>query len=102
MGASKYLPHYKSSHGKLILGLYIFYSNWSSRVVNLRGLDKYGSKHTGIQTNIQTNIGLTYEQIITDRLYIREGTVGLYIWEGKDMRILHSNDKTYLWYNLIL
>ena len=27
MGAYKYLPHYKSSCGKWVLGLYIFYSN---------------------------------------------------------------------------
>ena len=48
-------------------------------VVNLRGLDKYGSKHTGSQTKIQAKIGETYEQMRTDGVYIQEGTVGLYI-----------------------
>ena len=36
-------------------------------------VDKYDIKHTGSQTNIQENIGGTYEQIITDGVYIREG-----------------------------
>ena len=39
-------------------------------VINLWRLDKYESKHTGILTNIQANIGKTYEQTInghTDR-----------------------------------
>ena len=35
-------------------------------------VDKYGSKHTGSQKNIRANIGGTYEQIRTDRVYIRE------------------------------
>ena len=30
-------------------------------------LDKYESKHTGRQTNVQTNIEKTYGQIKTDR-----------------------------------
>ena len=49
MVASKYLPHYKSSRGKwvLVLHIYIFDSNRSSMVINLRGLDKYESNHTG-------------------------------------------------------
>ena len=59
--------------------IYIYYSNRSSMVVNLRGLDKYGSKHTGSQTKIQAKIGETYEQMRTDGVYIQEGTVGLYI-----------------------
>ena len=49
-------------------------------------VDKYGSKHTGSQTNIQTNIGGTYGQIRTDGVYIREGTFGVYIREGKYTR----------------
>ena len=55
-------------------------------VVNLRSLDKYGSKHTGRKANIKANIGGTYEQIIMDGVYIREGTVGLYIREIKYIR----------------
>ena len=35
-------------------------------VVSLRGIDKYGSKHTGSQTNIQENIGGLCERIIMD------------------------------------
>ena len=34
-------------------------------------IDKYGSKHTDSQTNIQANIGGTYERIIIDGVYIR-------------------------------
>ena len=41
-------------------------------VVNLRGIDEYGSKRTGIHTNIQANIGGTYDRIINDRVYIYE------------------------------
>ena len=52
--------------------IYIFYSNQSSLVVNLRGLDKYGSKHTGSHTNMQAKIGGMYKQIRTDGLYIYE------------------------------
>ena len=42
----------------------------------------------------------------TDGVYRQEGTNGVYIqegkeWEGKDTRTLRSNDKTYLWYDLI-
>ena len=70
-------------------------------VFNSRGLDKYGSKHTGSQKNIQANIGGTYEQIRTDGVDIQEGTVRVYILEGKDMRTIHLNDQTYLWYKLI-
>ena len=44
MGASKYLPHYNSSRGSGFGGLFI-YSNRSSMVINLSGLDKYDSKH---------------------------------------------------------
>ena len=40
-------------------------------------LDNYDSKHKGSQTNIQANIGGKYEQIRTDGVYIREGTVGV-------------------------
>ena len=69
-------------------------------------LDKYSSKHTGSQITIQENIGGAYERIRTDGVYIQEGTVGVYIREGKDMRRQRyeystSNDKTYLWYELI-
>ena len=44
-------------------------------------LDKYGSKHTGSQTNVQAKIRGTYERIRTDGVYIREGTGGVYIHE---------------------
>ena len=40
----------------------IFYSNQSSMVINLQGLDKYGSKQTGSRTNAQAKIGGTCEQ----------------------------------------
>ena len=76
-------------------------------VVNLLGLDKYGSKHTGSQKNIQAKIGGTNERIRTDGVYTLEGTVGVYIYikakkrEGKYLRTLHSNDQTYIWYKLI-
>ena len=64
--------------------IYIYIiQNRSSMAVNLRGLDKYGSKHTGSQTNIQANIGGTYDLIRTDTVYIREGTFRVYIREGK-------------------
>ena len=43
--------------GKWILGLYIYYSNLSLLVINLKVLDKYESKHTGIWKNVQANIG---------------------------------------------
>ena len=33
-------------------------------------LDKYGSKHTGSQTNIQAKIGGTYKRIRTDGVHI--------------------------------
>ena len=59
MGAYKYLPHYKSSRVKWALELHIFYSNWSSIVINLQVLDKYGSKHTGNRENVQAKIGRT-------------------------------------------
>ena len=67
-------------------------------VVNLRGLDKYGSKHTGSKTNMQAKIGGTYDQIRMDGVYIREGNPNP---NPKDMRNLHSNDQKYLWYELI-
>ena len=50
--------------------IYIFYSNQSSMIVNLWGLDKYGSKHICSQKNIQVNVGETYKQITTDGVYI--------------------------------
>ena len=50
-----YLPQYKSSCVNQMLGLYIFYSNRSSMVINLWGLDKYNSKHTGIRKNLGVN-----------------------------------------------
>ena len=74
--------------------IYIFYSNRSSMVVNFQGLDKYVSKHTGSQTNIQENIGGAYERIITDRVYIQKGTVGVYIREGKYIRRQRYDDST--------
>ena len=64
-------------------------------VVNFRGLDKYCSKHTGSQTNIQANIGGTYEQTRTDGVYIQEGTVGVYIREVKDTRRQRYEDSTF-------
>ena len=101
--------HLSTSHTKRAVAeigfwdyIYIFYTNRSSMVVNLRILDKYGSKHTGSQKNIQVNIGGTFERIKTDRVYIREVTVGLYMKEGKDMRTLHLNDQMYLWYEQIV
>ena len=57
MGSYRYLPHYKTSRGKWFLGLYIFYSNQSSMVINFGGLDKYEIKHTGSRTNIRANTG---------------------------------------------
>ena len=61
-------------------------------VFNLSGLDKYDSKHTGSQTNVQSIIGGTYKQIRTDVVYIQEGTDIVYIWEGKDMiRQIYDN-----------
>ena len=36
--------------------IYNFHSNRLSMVVNLWGQDKYGSKHTGSQTNIQKRL----------------------------------------------
>ena len=36
-------------------------------VINLWGLDKYESKHTGSQTNVQANIRQMYEIKIMDR-----------------------------------
>ena len=42
-------------------------------VVNFLGLDKYFSKYTGSQTNIQANIGGAYEKIRTVGVYIQEG-----------------------------
>ena len=65
-------------------------------------LDKYGSKHTGSQTNIQAKIGGTYEQIITEGLYIREGTVGVYIWEVKVTWSQRYEDSTFEWPNISL
>ena len=68
MGASKYLPHYKSTSRKWVLVLHIYiYSNRSSMIVNMRGLDKYSSKHAGSQTNVQANTGVTYKQIRNGR-----------------------------------
>ena len=63
-----------------------FYSNRSSMVVDLRGLDKYGIKHIGSQTNIQVKIGGMYEQI---------RIIGVYIREGKDMRGQRYEDSTF-------
>ena len=106
MGASKYLSHYNSSCGKWGLGSHIFYSNRSSRVVNLRGLDKYSSKNTGRQTNVQAKIGGTYRQMRMDRVYIQEVTNIVHIWEGKEQEgkdaiTIRSNEKKTLWYKLI-
>ena len=60
--------HLSSSHTTRVVAesgfwasIYIYYSNRPSMVVNLWGLDKYGSKHTGSQTSIQEKIGGTYE-----------------------------------------
>ena len=69
-------------------------------------VDKFGSKHTGRRTNLQANIRGTYGKIRTDGVYRREVTNIVYVQEGKeregkDTRTLRSNDKTYLWYELI-
>ena len=64
-------------------------------------IDKYGSKYTGSQTNVQAKIGGTYKQIRTDGVYIREGTDTVCIQYGKDMITLRSNDKIYPWHELI-
>ena len=61
-------------------------------VVNLWGVDKYGSKYRVSQTNLQVKIGGTYARI-------RTGVV--YILEVKDMRTLCLNEEIYLWYVLI-
>ena len=66
MDSTKYPQHYKSSCGKWVLGSYIFYSNRSSMVINLRGLDKNENKHTGGWTNVGGNIRINYEQTRTD------------------------------------
>ena len=55
-------------------------------------LDKYGSKHTGSQTNVQAKIRGTYGQMRTDRVYILEGTNGVYILANK---YLYRNNKYY-------
>ena len=91
MGASKYLPHYKISCGKRVLGLHIFYSNRSSRVVNLRGLDKYGSKYTGSRKNVQAKIRETYRQMRTDGVYIREGTSAIHTRRKRTRRQIYEN-----------
>ena len=77
--------HLSTSHTTIVVAesgfwacIYIFYSNQSSMVVNLRGLDKYSSKQPGSQTNIQANIGGTYEQIITDGVYTRSHGRSIY------------------------
>ena len=69
-------------------------------------LDKYISKHIGRRTNIQAKIGGTYIKMWTNVVYRWEGTNIVYIieskeQEGKYMRTVRSNDKTYVWYNLI-
>ena len=67
MGASKYLPYYKSSRGKWVLGLYIPYSNRSSMFINFLSLDKYETKYTGSWTKVLSNIRQTYDQTIMDK-----------------------------------
>ena len=56
MGVYKYIPHWQSSSRNWVwASIYIFDSNRSSMVMNLRGLDKYESNHTGDgQTDGQT------------------------------------------------
>ena len=94
--------HLSNSHTKRVVAeigcwdfIYIFYSYRLSIVVNLQGIYKYGSKHTGIQKNIQANIVGTYERIRTDGVYIREGTVGVYIREDTYMRRQRYEDSTF-------
>ena len=49
----------------------IYYARKSMMLCGLSlDIDKYGSKHTGSQTNIQAKFGRTYEQIRMDRVYI--------------------------------
>ena len=47
-------------------------------VVNLRGLDKYGGKHTGTRTNVQANIRGTYGRIRTDGVNKRRNERSIY------------------------
>ena len=65
-------------------------------------IDKYGNKHTDIQTNIKANIGGKYERIIIDVVYIREGTVRVYKRESKYMRRQIYGDSTFEWPNIYL
>ena len=58
-------------------------------------IDKYGCIHAGGQKNIQAKIGGTYERIIMDGAYIREGMVGVYTPEGKDMRTQIYEESTF-------
>ena len=53
-------------------------------VVNLRGLDKYGIKHTGVRTMVQANIRGMYRTMRTDIVYRQEGTNDVFIREGKE------------------
>ena len=64
--------------------IYIYYSNLSSIVVNLWGLDIYCSNHTGSQTNVETNIAGTYGQMRTNGVYRQEATKIVYIREVKE------------------
>ena len=65
-------------------------------------IDKYGSKHTDSQRNIQAKIGGTYEKIRMYGVYIQEHTVGVYIREGKDIRRQIYEDSTFKWPNISL
>ena len=42
-----------------------------------------------------------YGQIRTDGVYIWEGTVGVYIQEGKDTRRQRYEDSTFEWQNIL-
>ena len=68
-------------------------------------VDKYGSKHTGSRTIVQAKIGGTYGQMRTDGVNTRRNKRSIHTRrqkrEGKDTRTVRSNDKTYLWYELI-
>ena len=69
MGASKYLPHYKSSGGKWVLGLHIYIS--FKLIINgcqFAGTDKYESNNIGDgqtdgQTITEVRTGNIYESV---------------------------------------
>ena len=68
--------HISSSHTTRVVAKigcwdYIFDPNQSLIVVNLRGLDKYGSKHTASWTSVQAKTGGTCEKTRMNGKYTR-------------------------------